>query len=227
MSYVHTSQNIVCSKKKLSQIFISATTTSINDFYHYFDAYARDAQILEEVNENFFLAQIQAEVGNDLKSVRENLNYSCGALENEFSYYRDRSSEASQDGRCNGHEANQTNIGNKAYANRIGNGDVASGDGYMFRGGGFFQLTGRENYQSVVNLLNKFMRDDKTAEELASHITTVGAGVLTAMAFWQMNDMAKCTDIDCCTKVVDPNTDTYDKRKQLYLAIAALPAEGA
>jgi putative chitinase len=219
-------QNVTCSKKKLSQIFTDASPADLDKFYTVFDEYARDARVDAEVNENFLLAQIQAESGNPLKSVRENLNYSCDALESEFSYYGERHSEATADGRCDGHDANQTNIGNKAYADRIGNGDVASGDGYMFRGGGYIQITGRANYQMVATNIQSLTGKPISAEECANKITDPAYGLLAALAFWYDEKMYDCTDIDCCTKIVDPNTDTYDERHDFYEAIAAIPAAG-
>jgi predicted chitinase len=57
-------------------------------------------------------------------------------------------------------------------------------------------------------------------------ITEVGAGVLSAMAFWDMNSMYNCSNIDCCTKIINYNTDTYDERKTFYQQIAAIPAAG-
>lgn len=219
-------QNVTCSRKKLGQVFTTATDQSLNDFWDYFNAYARGFQIDAEVNENFFLAQVKAEVGTNLESVRENLNYSCQALKDTFSYYSKSTSEANADGRCNGHDANQPTIGNKAYANRIGNGSVSSGDGYLFRGGGFFQLTGRANYQAVVDQIYDDIGHKMSAEEYAGIITEVGAGLLGAMAFWELNGMYNCSNIDCCTEIINKYTNTYDTREQYYYEIAAIPAEG-
>ena len=39
-------------------------------------------------------------------------------------------------------------IGSRVYANRMGNGDEASGEGYLYRGRGYIQLTGKNNYRS-------------------------------------------------------------------------------
>jgi putative chitinase len=54
---------------------------------------------------------------------------------------------------------NPEKLGNRVYANRMGNGDEASGDGYKFRGRGYIQLTGKNNYTSFSN----FIGDDCVA----------------------------------------------------------------
>lgn len=219
-------EGVTCSLRKLGQIFTTASVPALDDFYSFFDAFARKFRIDAEVNENFFLAQVLAEIGTNLGSVRENLNYSCSALKSTFGYYKRNPGEANADGRCENHSAKQINIGNKAYANRIGNGSVSSGDGYLFRGGGFFQLTGRGNYQAVVDGIEKYAEYEMSAEEYVAMITEVGAGLLGAMSFWEMNKMYNCTNIDCTTKIINRHTDSYAKRKAFYLEIAAIPAEG-
>lgn len=221
------SQGVICTRTKLKQIFSTATNESIDIFYDYWNDYARNFQILTEMQENFFLTQVYAEVGANLQSVRENLNYSCDALKKTFKYYREHPKDADKDGRCNGHPADQKAIGNYAYGNRLGNGSVLTGDGYRFRGGGYFQLTGRTNYAMVAELVNErtFLKD-QTAETVEENITLPSIGMLAALAFWVDSKMYKCEHIDCCTAKINLYTDSYEKRKKYYQWIASIPAGG-
>ena len=74
------------------------------------------------------------------KSVRENLNYSVEGLMKIFPKYFPTLEIAQQFAK------QPQKIANKVYANRMGNGDEASGDGYKFRGRGYLQITGKNNY---------------------------------------------------------------------------------
>lgn len=86
------------------------------------------------------LAQTAHE-SNDFRVMGEDLSYSAQGLMKTFPSAFPTARIASQ-------YANRPRaIANRAYANRNGNGDEASGDGWRYRGRGYIQLTGRENYR--------------------------------------------------------------------------------
>ena len=86
-----------------------------------------------------FLAQCGHESGG-FRVTNENLNYSAKGLNGIFKKYFPTEAAAAAYAR------NPQKIANKVYSNRMGNGTEASGDGYKFRGRGYIQLTGRDNY---------------------------------------------------------------------------------
>jgi putative chitinase len=88
-----------------------------------------------------FLAQCGHESGG-FRAVQENLNYSAKGLCGIFRKYFPSVTVAMQ------YERKPEKIANKVYANRMGNGNEASGTGWKFRGRGYIQLTGTENYKS-------------------------------------------------------------------------------
>lgn len=95
-----------------------------------------------------FFAQLDHESG--LKPISENLNYSAQGLRTTFLKYFPTIAIA------NRYARNPEMIANRVYANRMGNGDEASGDGWKYRGRGFIQITGKDNYR----LLSKDTRID-------------------------------------------------------------------
>lgn len=86
-----------------------------------------------------FLAQCGHESGG-FRVTSENLNYSAKGLRGIFKKY------FPTDAIANAYQRNPQKIANKVYANRMANGSEASGDGYKFRGRGYIQLTGKDNY---------------------------------------------------------------------------------
>lgn len=94
-----------------------------------------------------FLAQCGHESGG-FKFVQENLNYSAQGLQNIFGKYFPGNLEES-------YARQPQKIASRVYANRMGNGDEASGEGYKFRGRGFIQLTGKDNYKSFSTAINE------------------------------------------------------------------------
>ncbi|MEY4331421.1 MAG: hypothetical protein RLZZ196_159 [Bacteroidota bacterium] len=96
-----------------------------------------------------FLSQCAHESGN-FKFVKENLNYSADGLRKIFPKYFPTQEIAEKYAR------QPEKIANKVYGGRMGNGDEASGDGFKFRGRGYIQLTGKDNYAAF----DKFVDDD-------------------------------------------------------------------
>ena len=86
-----------------------------------------------------FLAQCGHESGG-FSLTQENLNYSAKGLNGIFKKYFPTEAAAAP------YNRNPQKIANKVYSNRMGNGTEASGDGYKFRGRGYIQLTGKDNY---------------------------------------------------------------------------------
>jgi putative chitinase len=86
-----------------------------------------------------FLAQCGHESGG-FRVTQENLNYSAKGLNGIFRKYFPTEAAA------NAYARNPQKIANKVYGGRMGNGPESSGEGYKFRGRGYIQLTGKENY---------------------------------------------------------------------------------
>jgi len=91
------------------------------------------------VRQAMFLSQLAHESGN-FRAVQENLNYSVSGLRSVFGKYFPDDEIAAQYAR------QPERIANRVYANRMGNGEESSGDGWRFLGRGLLQLTGKNNY---------------------------------------------------------------------------------
>ncbi|WP_135387291.1 hypothetical protein [Escherichia sp. E2593] len=95
----------------------------------------------------------------------EALNYSEEGLKANFSYFRRHPVEANEysytklNGRITKH-ANEIAIADRVYANRLGNGNISSGDGSAYRGRGGIHLTGKINYQGFSDYYKKNWVDD-------------------------------------------------------------------
>lgn len=88
-----------------------------------------------------FLAQCGHESGG-FRAVSENLNYSAKGLLGIFRKYFTNVNIAMQ------YERKPEKIANRVYSSRMGNGNEASGEGWSFRGRGYIQLTGKDNYRA-------------------------------------------------------------------------------
>jgi putative chitinase len=94
-----------------------------------------------------FFAQTSHETGG-FKLFVENLNYSAQGLQGTFGKYFPGTLEES-------YARNPEKIASRVYADRMGNGNEASKDGWKFRGRGALQLTGKSNYEAFAKYLGK------------------------------------------------------------------------
>lgn len=127
-----------------------------------------------------FLAQCGHESAG-FKAVQENLNYGAKGLLGIFKKYFPTEAKALQ------YERKPEKIANLVYGSRMGNGDEASGDGYKFRGRGYIQLTGKNNYAAFGKAIN----EDITANP---DLVATKYPLLSAAWFWSSNGLNTLAD---------------------------------
>ena len=160
-----------------------------------------------------FLAQVIHESGG-FTLIKENLNYSADGLRKTFGKYFRTIELANQYAR------KPEMIANRVYANRMHNGDEASGDGYRFCGRGLIQITGRENYTNLAEAL------EMSLEDCVSYLETPEGACSSAGWFWdtnQLNDYCDSGDFIMLTKRINGGTNGLEDRRHYYdLAISLL-----
>ena len=127
-----------------------------------------------------FLAQCGHESAG-FKAIQENLNYGAKGLLGIFKKYFPTEAKALQ------YERKPEKIANLVYGSRMGNGDEASGDGYKFRGRGYIQLTGKNNYAAFGKAIN----EDITANP---DLVSTKYPLLSAAWFWSSNSLNALAD---------------------------------
>jgi putative chitinase len=156
-----------------------------------------------------FLAQCAHESGG-FKALKENLNYRAETLRKIFPKYFPTDDIANQyAGLPNKQEA----IANRVYANRMGNGDEASGDGFRYCGRGLIQLTGKQNYTKFAESL------EIPVEEASEFLATFEGAIQSACWFWESNNLnqyADSGDILTMTKRINGGTIGLEDRKKHY-----------
>ena len=171
-----------------------------------------------------FFGQTSHETGG-FKAFSENLNYGAKGLRGIFGKYFPTDSVALQ------YERKPEKIANRVYANRMGNGNEASGDGWKYRGRGALQLTGRDNYLVFSKYCNRpdvMTNPDLVATELAFE---------SAMFFFERNKLWALCDqgvndnaILAITKKVNGGTHGLEDRKsktKTYYAQLSAPGAAA
>ena len=157
------------------------------------------------VQQAAFIGQCGHECGN-FRILEENLNYKAATLMRLWPK-RFPTQEI-----ANEFAGNPRKIANKVYADRMGNRDEASGDGYRFRGRGALQLTGATNFHHAGQALGV---DFWAQPDLVS---TPKYAALTAGWFWdthKCNAAAQAQDWTRLTKIINGGTFGLEERVAL------------
>lgn len=147
-----------------------------------------------------FLGQIAVE-SDYFRRLREDLWYTAPRIGVVWPELADRAESLA---------GNPEALANAAYANRLGNGDEASGDGWRFRGRGLIQITGRDNYQRFGEIAGIDLID---APESAA---TPAIAVQIALAYWQhtgCNELADQNNIREITLRINGGLEALPQRQ--------------
>lgn len=159
-----------------------------------------------------FLAQLGHESG-EFQYMAENLNYSAAGLRKTFPKYFASVAAAEAYAR------QPVKIASRVYANRMGNGDEASRDGWTFKGRGLIQVTGRSNYTTLAKCVGKSLTDT------IAYLETVEGAVVSAGWFWKANnlrDLEQMNEFVLLTRKINGGTNGLEHRTTLYKRALAI-----
>jgi putative chitinase len=201
-------QNLVkqFSIAKINRAFPLAPKEQIESLYEGFIDTFLMFDINDPIRISAFLAQCAHESANFTKTV-ENLNYSLSALRRVFPKYFPTDAIASK------YQRKPQKIASRVYANRMGNGSELSGDGWLYRGRGLIQLTGKTNYIQCGKDLNLDLLNNPDS------VAQTPLSTITAGWFWDKNKLnliADKEDIVTLTKRINGGTHGLDDRISKY-----------
>lgn len=162
-----------------------------------------------------FLANIMVETGN-LGSIVESLNYRPEALLAQWPR-RFTPESAQRLGRTASHPADQRNIAEAAYGGRMGNGEPGSGDGWLYRGRGLIQLTGKSSYERFAKSIGMPLAD------LPAYLETRQGAADSAASYWTTsgcNAPADSRDLTRCRRIVNGGEIGLPAVRQHYAAVS-------
>lgn len=142
-----------------------------------------------------FMAQCGHESGG-FTLMQENLNYSAKGLVGTFKKYFPTEAQAKL------YERRPEMIANRVYANRMGNGDEASGEGWYFRGRGIVQITGKNNYTKC----SQSLFESNVLVENPDLLLETEYAIHSACWFWsaaRLNELADIGDMKTMTKRIN------------------------
>ena len=148
--------------------------------YEEFSNLAIPYEIDTPLRVSHFLAQCSHESSGFQVTV-ENLNYSASALLKTFpKYFTIRTARQ--------YARRPVEIGSRVYANRMGNGNEASKEGWKYKGRGYIQLTGKDNYR----LFNEIVPEDILDEPV---LVATKYPLLSAAWYWKLNGLNELADL--------------------------------
>jgi putative chitinase len=173
-----------------------------------------------------FIAQMAHESG--LKPRTENLNYSVDGLLKTFGRHRISRADAIAFGRSATQRANQEAIANCIYGGEFGRqqlGNTQPGDGWLFRGTGPLQATGRDNFTRFAAAM------DMPLMTAVSYARTIEGGIMFAAWFWEENDINRLADTpgveDESRRINGGTNGLADRRARFDRVVAELLKRGA
>ena len=153
---------------------------------------------------------------NEFREIQEDLNYQATSLCRLWPKHF-TTSNASQ------YAHNPEKIANRAYANRMGNGDESTGDGWKYHGRGLIQLTGKDNYEAFSDFTQMNL------EDVPAYLETMDGAVVSACYFWQkhnLNEYADNGNIDAISHIINGGSLGESERRSHYeLACRVLGAK--
>ena len=165
----------------LDQLKQMVKNPHITHWHGVLDQLLDDYEINTPLRVAHFVAQCAHESGNFV-FIKENLNYKAASLQKTFPKYFPTAELAAQ------YANRPERIANRVYANRMGNGDEASGDGFRYCGRGLIQLTGKDNYTFFAGSL------DISVEEASEYLATFEGSAQSACWFWEQNKLNRFAD---------------------------------
>ena len=188
----------------------STPDESLTEFCSQFNWYAADFGLDNELRAAAFLAQVFSET-DYLQSLEENLNYSAERILQVWPrrFNRERAAACAH---------NPERLANTVYADRLGNGNYYSGDGFRYRGRGCLMLTGYHNYFQFL----EFVKEEYGMNLLPEDVSRYPAAMLSAMWFWKehrLNTFADIGDIDSITRDITGSLADAENRKRRYIRV--------
>ena len=165
----------------LDQLKQMVKNSHIDHWHEVLDQLLPDYDINTPLRVAHFIAQCAHESGNFV-FIKENLNYRADSLMKTFKRYFPTLELAQQ------YEKKPEKIANRVYANRMGNSDEASGDGWRYCGRGLIQLTGKDNYTFFAGSLGI------SVEDASEYLATFEGAAQSACWYWEQNNLNRFAD---------------------------------